>query len=134
MDKHFMYERRHDPLLTRTAFLRRLGIHASIALALFLGSLVIGILGYEFLEGLYWIDALLNAAMILGGMGPVNELHTASAKIFAAMYALYSGLIVLVVAGVLFAPVFHRFLHHFHLELEDDEAQENASSKRDRVA
>src|SRR5918996_2709489 len=124
---HFMYERRHDPLLTRTAFLRRLGAHASIALGLVVGSLTIGILRYHFLEGLDWIDALLNAAMILGGMGPVNELHTATAKIFAALYALYSGLIVLVIAGVLFAPVFHRFLHHFHLDLQDDEAKETAS-------
>ncbi len=129
-----MYERRHDPLLTRTAFLRRLGTHASIALALIVGSLTVGILGYHFFEGLDWIDALLNAAMILGGMGPVNELHTAIGKVFAALYALYSGLIVLVVAGVLFAPVFHRFLHHFHLELQDDAAKDNASSERDDVA
>jgi hypothetical protein len=84
----------------------------------FLG--VVGILGYHVLEGLAWIDALLNAAMILGGMGPVDEVHTAAGKIFAAFYALYSGLIVLVVAGVLFAPLLHRFLHRFHLELSDD--------------
>lgn len=57
--------------------------------------------------------------MILGGMGPVNEVHTVTGKIFASIYALYSGLIVLVVAGVLFAPIFHRFLHRFHLEVED---------------
>ena len=124
-----MYERRHDPLLTRAAFLRRLGGHACIALALIAGSLTIGILGYHFLERLAWIDALLNAAMILGGVGPVNELHTTSGKVFATLYALYSGLIVLVIAGLLFAPVFHRFLHRFHLELQDDEAKDDASSE-----
>lgn len=110
-----MYEHRKAPLLSRAAFLRRLSRHASVALAIIAGSLAIGILGYHFLEGMDWIDALLNAAMILGGMGPVNELHTATGKVFAALYALYSGLIILVVAGVLFAPVFHRILHHFHL-------------------
>ncbi|HEY2986385.1 MAG TPA: hypothetical protein VGL11_01590 [Candidatus Binatia bacterium] len=117
--KQFMYERRGDRLLPRGAFLRRLGRHATVALALVAGSLAVGIMGYHFLEHLDWIDALLNAAMILGGMGPVNEIHTAAGKIFASIYALYSGLIVLVVAGVLFAPIFHRFLHHFHLELEE---------------
>ena len=79
--------------------------------------MAIGIFGYHVLEGLAWIDALLNAAMILGGMGPVDQVQTAAGKIFAAFYALYSGLIVLVVAGVLFAPLLHRFLHRFHLEL-----------------
>jgi hypothetical protein len=116
-----MYEHRRHPLLSRGAFLRRLGSHASAALTILVGSLAVGILGYHFLEGLEWIDALVNASMILGGMGPVNELHTVAGKIFASVYALYSGLIVLVVAGVLFAPVFHRFLHRFHLELNDDD-------------
>jgi hypothetical protein len=129
-----MYERRHEPLLSRAAFLHRLSTHASIALVIIAGSLTVGILGYHLLEDLHWVDALLNAAMILGGMGPVSELHTASGKIFASLYALYSGLIVLVVAGIVFAPVLHRFLHHFHLELEDDEAKETATSGRDRVA
>jgi hypothetical protein len=125
-----MYERRHDPLLSRAAFVRRLSTHASIALVIIAGSLTVGILGYHLLEDLHWIDALLNAAMILGGMGPVNELHTAHGKIFASLYALYSGLIVLVVAGILFAPVLHRFLHHFHLDQEDDER----GAVRDRLA
>jgi hypothetical protein len=114
-----MYERRNEPLLPRAAFLRRLGRHAGIAAAIIVISLAVGILGYRFLEGLEWIDAFLNAAMILGGMGPTNELRTVAGKIFAGVYALYSGLIVLIIAGVLFAPLFHRFLHHFHLELED---------------
>jgi hypothetical protein len=114
-----MYEHHAAPLLPRTVFLRRLARHGGFALAIVTVSLAIGILGYHVLEGLAWIDALLNAAMILGGMGPVDQLHTAAGKIFAAFYALYSGLIVLVVAGVLFAPLLHRFLHRFHLELAD---------------
>ena len=87
-----------------------------IALGVDLGSLVIGMLGYHFLEGIPWVDSLLNAAMILGGMGPVNTLHTTAGKLFASFYALYSGVVFVVVAGILFAPVVHRFLHHFHLE------------------
>jgi hypothetical protein len=122
MRKHFIYEHHRDRLLPRAAFLRRLGRHALVACALVAGSRSVGILGYHYLENLGWIDALLNASMILGGMGPVNEIHTIGGKIFASIYALYSGLIVLVVAGVLFAPIFHRFLHRFHLEQEDDAA------------
>ena len=73
-------------------------------------------------EGLSWIDALVNAAMILGGMGPVNELHTTAGKLFAAFYALYSGIVFLVVAGILFGPTIHRFLHRFHVEGGSDDS------------
>lgn len=107
--------------------MHRLARHAVVALAIMIGSLAIGILGYRITEGMNWTDALLNAAMILGGMGPVNELHTEVGKVFAALYALYSGLVVLVVAGVLFAPIFHRILHHFHVELDGGEDQEGNS-------
>jgi hypothetical protein len=115
-----MYEQRHQPLLSRAAFLARLGRHGAVALGVIVGSLAIGMIGYHFLEGLSWVDSLLNAAMLLGGMGPVNTLHTTAGKLFAAGYALYSGIVFLVVAGVIFAPVFHRFLHRFHLELDND--------------
>ncbi len=111
-----MYERRNQPLLSRAAFLRRVGGHAAVSMGIIAGSLAVGILGYRLLERMHWIDALLNAAMILGGMGPVGELRTTGGKLFASIYALYSGLIVLVAAGVLFAPVLHRILHRFHLE------------------
>jgi hypothetical protein len=84
-------------------------------------SLGLGILGYHGLEGLSRLDALLNAAMILGGMGPVNELTTDAGKWFASFYALFSGVIFLVVAGILIAPVAHRLLHHLHLESDDQE-------------
>ena len=111
-----MFERRDEPLLPKSAFLRRVARYAIIALVIDLGSLAIGMVGYHFLEGFSWVDSLLNAVMILGGMGPVNELHTTAGKLFASFYALYSGVVFLVVAGVLFLPVIHRFLHHFHLE------------------
>jgi len=117
-----MYEHRHEPLLPRAAFLRRVVRHASVAGVIVLGSLGIGILGYHLLDGLPWIDALVNAAMLLGGMGPVDELHSTAAKLFAAAYALYAGLVFLIVAGVVFVPVFHRLLHHFHLELGGDDS------------
>jgi hypothetical protein len=115
-----MFEHHRQPLLQRAAFIRRVLVNGAAALGIVLGSLVIGMLGYHFFEGLGWLDAFVNAAMLLGGMGPVTELHTTAGKLFAGVYALYSGLIFLVVAGVLFAPVIHRFLHRFHLEIDSD--------------
>jgi hypothetical protein len=116
-----LYEHRKQPLLSRAAFLGRLARHGGFALGIVAASLALGMVGYHSLEGLPWIDALLNSAMLLGGMGPVNELHTAAGKLFASFYALYSGLVFLVVAGVLLAPVFHRILHQFHVELGEDD-------------
>jgi uncharacterized membrane protein len=92
-------------------------LHAGIALGIVFGALFIGVLGYHFLAQLSWIDALVNASMLLGGMGPVNELHTTGAKLFASFYALFSGILFLVSIGVLFAPIIHRFLHRFHIGL-----------------
>jgi len=112
-----MFEHRAQPLLPRATFLLRVALHAGVALGIIAGALAIGIFGYHGLAGLGWIDATVNAAMILGGMGPVNELHTAAAKLFASAYALFSGLLFLVVAGVLFSPIVHRFAHRFHLEV-----------------
>jgi hypothetical protein len=123
-----MYEHRGQPLLPRPAFLRRLAKHAGIAIGIVLGSLLIGILGYHFLEGLAWIDALVNASMILGGMGPVDALHTNAGKLFASFYALYSGMVFLVAVGIIFAPVFHRVLHHFHLESEAGDSKDGSES------
>jgi hypothetical protein len=116
-----MYEHKHDPLLPVAKFKRRLVHHASIAMGIVTVSLAMGVIGFHFLSGIAWIDALLNASMLLGGMGPVGDLQDwpAAGKIFASIYALYSGIIFLIAAGLLFAPVFHRFLHHFHLELTD---------------
>lgn len=111
-----MFEHKKEPLLPRHKYLRRLTRHSLIALSVLVFSLALGILGYHFLEGFTWIDSLVNASMILGGMGPVNELHTNAGKVFASVYALFSGVVFLVAAGILFAPIFHRFLHRFHLD------------------
>lgn len=113
-----MYEHSGKPLLSRAAFLRRWLRHAGIAALMVVSSLLIGMAGYHFLEGLGWLDAFLNAAMLLGGMGPVNTLRTSGGKLFAGFYALYSGIVFLAVAGLLFAPIIHRLLHRFHLEDE----------------
>ena len=113
-----MYEHRHQPLASQKVFLRRLANNGLIAFVLLAFSLLIGILGYHFFENLSWIDSLLNASMILGGMGPVNPVLTDAGKIFASCYALYSGVILLASIGVLATPIFHRFVHHFHLSEE----------------
>ena len=117
-----LYEHRGQPLLPRPAFFRRVLSHIAVAAGVILGSLLIGILGYHFLNGLSWVDSLLNASMILGGMGPVDPLNNRAAKVFASIYALYSGMVFLAAAGLIFAPVFHRLLHRFHLE-EDKEVE-----------
>src|SRR3990167_6262065 len=108
-----MFEKRNQPLISTEEFLSRLFRHIGIALIIVFCSLLIGVLGYHYLEGLTWIDSMLNAAMILGGMGTVNLLNTEVGKIFASFYTLYSGIIFLVIAGIIFAPIFHRFLHRF---------------------
>jgi hypothetical protein len=115
-----LYEHRNQPLLPRREFIRRYLLHVAVALAVIGGSLLIGVLGYHYLEGFNWIDSILNASMILGGMGPVNPLQTNAGKLFASGYALFSGMLFLVITGLLFAPLFHRFLHHFHLGGEEE--------------
>lgn len=116
-----MYEHHKQPLASQSVFARRLILNTLVVFGILFISLVIGICGYHFLENLSWLDALLNASMILGGMGPVDTLHTSAGKIFASFYALYSGVILLASFGVLAAPIFHRFMHRFHLELEDED-------------
>jgi len=111
-----MYERYRQPVIPFSAFLRRLLRHFGIAILIVALSLGLGIIGYHTLGGLSWVDSLLNASMILGGMGPVNALTGDGAKIFASVYALFSGMIFLVATGVLLAPVVHRLLHHFHAD------------------
>ena len=111
-----MYEHFTRPLLSRAAFLRRVANHGTFALAVVLVSLGIGVSGYHFLVELPWIDALLNASMILGGMGPVDLLHSSIAKLFASFYALFSGLVFIAVASLLIAPFAHRLLHRLHFD------------------
>jgi hypothetical protein len=112
----FHFERRHEPLANRQRFSSRLVRNGLWAAAVVVGWLFIGTAGYAWLEGLPWIDAYLNAAMILSGMGPVSELTQESAKIFAGVYAIASGLLIFGIAGLALAPMFHRVLHRFHVE------------------
>jgi hypothetical protein len=116
-----MYEHHRQRLLSRPAFLRRLAKQGISALVLVAVSLGIGTVGFHVLSGQLWIDALLNSAMLLGGMGPVGDLGRAGGKLFATFFALYAGLIFLIVAGLLFMPVFHRVLHRFHLDASREE-------------
>ncbi|MFO1375926.1 MAG: hypothetical protein U1F14_02845 [Steroidobacteraceae bacterium] len=109
-----MYEHREHPPIPRAAFLRRMLAHAAVATALVIGSLLLGMLGYVGFEHRGWIDAFLDSAMLLGGMGPVWAPRTPGGKIFAGLFALYSGLVFLVCAGVIAAPLLHRLLHRFH--------------------
>ncbi|MFL5330191.1 MAG: hypothetical protein ACJ8C4_14920 [Gemmataceae bacterium] len=114
-----MFEHKDSPLLSRSQFLLRFLRNAGFGFLLVLASLGLGMCGYHHFEGLSWIDAFANAAMILSGMGPLDPLKTHQGKLFAGCYALYSGLIIIVVIGITFAPVVHRFLHKFHLDDED---------------
>lgn len=111
-----MYESRKHPPLPRAHFYRRLALHLAAAIGLLLFSLLIGMSGYSYFESLAWRDAFLNSAMLLGGMGPVDTPRTDGGKVFAGLYALYAGLVFIVVAGLVFAPVLHRLLHKFHWE------------------
>jgi hypothetical protein len=110
-----VYEHRKQRLLTVREFVMRMLQHFGIASVVILGSLVIGIVGYHQLAHMRWVDSFLNAAMILGGMGPVSELPTDTSKIFAGCYALYSGVVFIAVAGIMIAPVAHRVLHRLHV-------------------
>jgi len=110
------YESKHQPLLSRRAFAKRLAGSFGAASLLIGLSLLGGMLGYRDFEGMEWIDAFANASMILSGMGPLTPLETTNGKLFAGLYALYSGLALILATGILLAPVVHRFLHQFHLE------------------
>ena len=111
-----MYEHQRQPIIPRRLFFDRMAKHALGAAALVSGTLWVGMAGYHWLERLSWVDAYLNAAMILGGMGPVAELHTTAGKLFAGSYALFAGIVFLVSVGVIFAPVVHRAMHRFHID------------------
>ena len=111
-----MFEHRRQTLLPRRLFYARLRRSAALGFAIILSSLSIGMAGYHFLEKLSWLDSFLNASMILSGMGPVAPIQTSAGKLFAGCYALFSGLAFLSSIAVVFAPIFHRFLHKFHLE------------------
>ena len=112
--------RRQVRPLDNARFVRRLGFGFALALLLLSGSLCIGMAGYSYFEGLSYLDGFLNSAMLLGGMGPVNMPQTEGGKLFAGFYALYAGLLFLVLTAILLSPVFRRALHRFHIEDIDE--------------
>lgn len=114
-----MYEARHEPLLSNANFYRRLGMHVLAAAVMLLISLGAGMAGYHTTEGMSWLDAFLNASMLLGGMGPITPLQTSAGKFFAGCYALYAGLLFVVCTALILTPVIHRVLHVFHVEDTD---------------
>lgn len=103
----------------RRPFYHRFLLALALSGGLIVFSLGLGILGYHFIAGLNWVDSLLNAAMILTGMGPVNPLSADAAKLFASAYALFSGVVFITATGILLSPIFHRVLHRFHIEERD---------------
>lgn len=113
-----MYESKQHAPIPRSKFARRLLVHLASAFALFVVSLGAGMLGYIYFESLPAIDAFLNSAMLLGGMGPVNPPVTPGGKLFAGLYALYAGLVFIVSAALIFTPIVHRVLHLFHWDAE----------------
>lgn len=120
LHKPLMFEQKSDPLLSRPEFAWRMARSVGVATIVMIFSLAIGSIGYHYFCELTWIDALLNASMILTGMGPVAQVHTTSGKLFATAYALYSGVAFLTTMAVVLAPVAHRFMHQFNLEDETD--------------
>jgi hypothetical protein len=114
--RHTVFEAKNKPLLPRPSYYARLARSAAIGLLVIVLALGAGMFGYHHFEGMPWIDAFANAAMILSGMGPLATLTTAKGKLFAGFYAIFSGLAFVVVMGIVFVPVVHRFMHRFHLE------------------
>jgi hypothetical protein len=116
-----MYEGHHQRVLPRHKFVGRVARHFVAAVLTIAIALGVGVIGYHAIAGLPWVDAILNAAMILGGMGPIDALPTNAAKLFAAGYALFSGLIFIGVLGLVLAPFVHRLMHKFHLEAKGED-------------
>ncbi|MCE9605780.1 MAG: hypothetical protein K8U03_12870 [Planctomycetia bacterium] len=123
-----MFEHKSEPLLSRYRFMGRMLRSLGITYGIGIVSLVLGAVGYCYFGELAWLDGLLNASMILTGMGPVDPMRTDGGKLFASLYALYSGIAFLSIMAVITAPIFHRILHRFHLE-EDDDDDQPASGK-----
>lgn len=115
-----MYEHKSKPLISREKFLRRMTQSIAMVAGIVTFSLFMGSAGYHYLDDLPWVDALLNASMILAGMGPVDPVKSTAAKLFATFYALYSGIAFLSMIAILMAPLLHRFLHKFHLEISEE--------------
>ena len=116
-------------MLPLPLFVRRVVLSFALAGVIVGVALAIGILGYHFIAKLSWVDAILNSAMILTGMGPVATMSTTASKLFASVYAIFSGVVFLTAMGIVLSPVFHRVLHMFHLD-EDDENPKKRTKRR----
>jgi hypothetical protein len=125
-----MYEHHSEPLLPPKHFLLRMLRSAVLGLGLIALGLIVGALGYWYFEDLSGVDALLNAAMILTGMGPVNVMHTHTGKLFATAYAVFSGVAFPTTIGIMMAPAVHRFLHKLHLDEQDDKEDEKKEAAK----
>lgn len=122
MRRLFSYEKKKDPVATPRVFYNRLARNGILALVTVAVSLAIGTAGYAWFEQMALIDAFANASMILSTMGPLTPLHTTAGKLFASFYAIASGLLLFVIAGLMLAPVYHRILHRFHVDEQDEDA------------
>ena len=109
-------ENKNQDIISKKKFIIRMMKYSICVMLFVILSLVVGMFAYHKLEGMSWIDSYLNACMILGGMGPVGEVKSVAGKIFAGTYAMYSGFVAIIAVGIMAAPIFHRFLHHFHME------------------
>jgi hypothetical protein len=114
-----MFERKYQKVAPVHVFIGRVATCIGITILLIIFALIIGVAGYHWIAGYDWVDSLLNASMILGGMGPVNLLSNTGAKVFASLYALFSGLVFIAVMGIVFSPIVHRMLHKFHIDDKD---------------
>lgn len=123
-----MFEKHHEELLPRAIFLLRFTRAIVLGWIMIVAALGIGMAGYHYYEKMPWIDAFANASMILSGMGPLGPLNTYEGKLFAGCYALFSGLMFIVILGVIFGPIIHRFFHKFHLDDEDDDEANEENS------
>jgi hypothetical protein len=115
-----MFEHRSEPILPTHAFAVRVVAHLVLSMLVVGAALGLGVVGYHYLGGLPWIDSLVNASMILGGMGPVDPIASDAGKYFASFYALFSGLLFIGAASIVLAPFMHRIMHKLHIDDEDD--------------
>ena len=129
-DRLLDFEHRRQPVAAHHRFVQRFARNVAFSMALVAASLVLGMACYHYFEGMGAVDSFLNAAMILSGMGPATVLRTDGGKIFAGIYALYSGLLIITITGFILAPVAHRVLHRFHVDLEDEEEGAKAPSRK----
>lgn len=125
-----MFEHSSHPLIPLRSFFYRMLISTFLGIIFIIIALAVGMSGYHHFEKMSWIDAFLNASMILSGMGPADILHTKGGKLFAGFYALFSGLTFIVIIGVIFAPIFHRFYHKFHLDIDQQKSTKNQTTKK----